>query len=139
MLLKTIQRLFKRVLTDEQGALPRNCERSSRPNSAKSLKRARLAQAQKRYEEISTLVQGLYENFASQIIPERQYRQLMTKYDREQAELETKIGELEAALSRQQQKPLDIDAFLAIIRKYKYPTELTDTMLSRACGQDRRL
>jgi site-specific DNA recombinase len=131
MLLKTIQRLFKRVLTDEQGfAEELRAQFEARQREKPQKEKAELAQAQKRYEEISTLVQGLYENFASQIIPERQYRQLMTKYDREQAELETKIGELEAALSEQQQKPLDIDAFLAIIRKYKYPTELTDTMLS---------
>ena len=47
-----------------------------------------LKRCQKRYDELSTLIRGLYENLISGLLPERQYKQLMKQYDDEQAELE---------------------------------------------------
>ena len=49
---------------------------------------------EKRYDELSKLIRGLYENLVSGLLPERQYKQLMKQYDDEQAELETKIEEM---------------------------------------------
>ena len=129
MLLKVIQRLCRRVLVDEQAfAEELRTQYEARLQEKPQKERAELAQAQRRYEEVCTHVQGSYENYTLKKVSERQYSQLMAKYDEEQAALETRIGELEASLA-DQLKPMDIDAFISIVRKYKYPTEITDAML----------
>jgi hypothetical protein len=64
----------------------------------------------------------------SGLLPERQYKQLMKQYDDEQAELETKIKKLEASISEDKEKSLDIEHFIRLIQKYKEPTEVTDMM-----------
>lgn len=83
---------------------------------------------QKRYDELSGLVRGLYENLVSGLLPERQYKQLMKQYDDEQAELEAKIEKLQAEVADSKEKPLDIEHFIALIRKIKSPDEVSDTM-----------
>ncbi len=70
-----------------------------------------LKRCQKRYDELSTLIRGLYENLISGLLPERQYKQLMKQYDDEQAELEAKME-------------------TSLIRKYKNPTEVSDLMFT---------
>lgn len=130
VLLKTIRRVCRMAVADEQALaeeLRTQYETRNREKPAKA--KAELAQAQKRYDEVSTLSQGLYENFTRKLISERQYRQLMVKYDAEQLELEEKIRELEAAITEEQKNAVDINSFLSIVRKYKNPQEVTDTML----------
>ncbi len=63
-----------------------------------------LKRFQKRYDELTALIRGLYENLVSGLLPERQYKQLMKQYDDEQAELETKIEEMEKATYRRKSK-----------------------------------
>ena len=46
---------------------------------------------QTRYDELSRLVWGLYENLMSGLLPERQYKQLSAQYDSEQADLEARM------------------------------------------------
>lgn len=59
---------------------------TDRPQRSKS----ELAQAQRRYDEISALTQSLFESYSAKTISERQYAQLMSNYDKEQGELEEK-------------------------------------------------
>ena len=66
----------------------------------------------------------------SGLLPERQYKQLMAQYDNEQAELETKIDKIKETLSEDKVKPLNIEHFISLIRKYKSPSEVTDMMFS---------
>ena len=68
-----------------------NEKQTEKPKQNKS----ELHRFQKRYDELSKLSLGLYENLVSGLLPERQYKQLMKQYDDEQAELETKIEEME--------------------------------------------
>lgn len=62
-----------------------------------------LRRYQKRYDELTTLIRGLYENLMSGLLPERQYKQLMKQYDEEQAELETKMKAIQEQLSEEKQ------------------------------------
>ena len=73
-----------------------NEKQTEKPKQNKS----ELYRFQKRYDELSALVRGLYENLVSGLLPERQYKQLMKQYDDEQAELETKIEEMERNLPK---------------------------------------
>ena len=54
----------------------------------------------------------------------------MAQYDNEQAELETKIEKIKETLLDDKVKPLNIEHFISLIRKYKYPSEVTDMMFS---------
>lgn len=85
---------------------------------------------QKRYDELSKLIRGLYENLVSGLLPERQYKQLMKQYDDEQAELETKIESMEKELTEEKVNAVDIKHFISLIRKCKEPTEISDLMFA---------
>lgn len=129
ILLSTVQRISRLVLKDEK-AFASELQRlwlerqTEKPQQAE----ADLKRMKKRYDELSGLVRGLYENLVSGLLPERQYKQLMKQYDDEQAELEGKIGKLEKELSESEEKPLDTKHFIALIRKFKSPDEVSDTM-----------
>ena len=79
---------------------------------------------------MSKLIRGLYENLVSGLLPERQYKQLMKQYDDEQAELETKIEEMEKELTEEKVNAVDIKHFISLIRKCKEPTEISDLMFA---------
>jgi hypothetical protein len=89
-----------------------------------------LLRFQKRYDELSKLSRGLYENLVSGLLPERQYKQLMKQYDDEQAELETKIEEMQQELTEEKTNTVDIKHFISLIRKCKEPTEISDLMFA---------
>ena len=88
-----------------------------------------LKRCQKRYDELSTLIRGLYENLISGLLPERQYKQLMKQYDDEQAELEMKMEAMRKELSEEKDSTMAIQHFVSLIRKYKNPTEVSDLKL----------
>ena len=56
-------------------------------------------------------------------------RSLVSKYDEEQQSLEKKIAELSEATSSYQVPKINPDKFVALIKKYKYPKELTREMV----------
>ena len=89
-----------------------------------------LKRFEKRYDELSALIRGLYENLVSGLIPERQYKQLMQQYDKEQEELETKMEVMRKELAENKDKSIDVKHFISLIRKYKNPTEVTDLMFT---------
>ena len=92
--------------------------------------KSELQRFQKRYDELSKLIRGLYENLVSGLLPERQYKQLMKQYDDEQAELETKIEEMQKELTEERANTVDIKHFISLIRKCKEPTEISDLMFA---------
>lgn len=130
LLLISLQRISQYVLTDEEGfAKELQARWQERADAEPDKNTAELNAKQKRYDELSGLVRNLYEHFASGMLSERQYKQLMQQYDTEQASIEARIEELQRMLSAEKHKPLQIDRFVALIRKYKNPTEITDAML----------
>ena len=104
LLLNTIQRLSKHVLADESAFAEElyaqwKATETDRPQRSKS----ELAQAQRRYDEISVLTQSLFESYSAKTISERQYAQLMSNYDKEQGELEEKMKALQEEQRKQKQ------------------------------------
>lgn len=131
LLSSTVKRLARFVMGDEEafaGELQRMWQENQqvKPQQCKS----GLSKLQKRYDELSVLIRGLYEHLVSGLLPERQYRQLMQQYDEEQSELEVKIEELTADLSEEKAKPMDIDRFISIIRQCKNPDQISDAMFA---------
>jgi DNA invertase Pin-like site-specific DNA recombinase len=99
LVLHSIQRISKHIIKDEQGfaeELRQNWQRQvdSKPQKDKS----DVISAQRRFDELDTLISGLYENFVGGLLPERQYKSLMEKYAKEQDELEKRIAEIKKRL-----------------------------------------
>lgn len=129
LILSTVKRFSRFVLNDEEAFAKElqalwNEKQSDKPKQNQS----ELKRCQKRYDELTALIRGLYENFVSGLLPERQYKQLMKQYDDEQAELETKIEEMKKALAEEKVNTVDIKHFISLIRKCKEPTEISDLM-----------
>ena len=82
LILSAVKRLSKFVLNDEEAFAKElqalwNEKQTEKPKQNKS----ELCRFQKRYDELSKLIRGLYENLVSGLLPERQYKQLMKQYD----------------------------------------------------------
>ena len=130
ILLETVKRLSKHVLQDpEQFAKELQTIWDRKQENKPLNQKSELNRLQKRYDDLSALVRGLYENLVAGLIPERQYRQLMTQYDNEQAEIECKMDEINESLDSEEEK-YDINHFISLIEKYKEPTEITDLMFT---------
>ena len=131
LILSAVKRLSRFVLNDEEAFAKElqalwNEKQTEKPKQNKS----ELLRFQKRYDELSKLIRGLYENLVSGLLPERQYKQLMKQYDDEQAELETKIEVMEKELAEEKVNAVDIKHFISLIRKCKEPTEISDLMFA---------
>jgi len=129
ILLATVQRFSRLVLQDENAFASElqamwEAKQEARPQQNRSEQK----RMRKRYDELSNQIRGLYENYTSGLLPERQYKQLMKQYDDEQAELESKIAHLEESISQESKTTLDINHFLSIIHKYKEPEAISDAM-----------
>ena len=130
LVLHAIQRVAKKVLLDENQFAQTLQEQWNLVNDDKPKKqREELLKSQRRYDELSRLVQKLYESYIAGDVSERQYKSLMKTYDDEQGELEVKIEQLNEEQKKEKQKPLKIKQFISLIKKYKEPTELTDEIL----------
>ena len=129
LILSTVKRFSRFVLNDEE-AFAKELQALWNEKQAAKPKRnqSELKRWQKRYDELTALIRGLYENLVSGLLPERQYKQLMKQYDEEQAELETKIEEMKKSLAEEKVNTVDIKQFISLIRKCKEPTEISDLM-----------
>ena len=94
-----------------------------------SIDKKALTTAQKRIAELDILIKGLYESNMTGKRPERQFRKLINQYDEEQLTLENKIAEMEANTEQTLAKKAEANRFIALVKRYKDITELTDAML----------
>ncbi|MBS6440318.1 MAG: recombinase family protein [Clostridiales bacterium] len=131
LILSAVKRFSRFVLNDEKAfALELQSLWKDKQEEKPKHNQSELKRCQKRYDELSTLIRGLYENLISGLLPERQYKQLMKQYDDEQAELEAKMETMKKELSEEKDSTMDIQHFISLIRKYKNPTEVSDLMFT---------
>ena len=88
-----------------------------------------LWEAEKRVTELDGMIQNLYESSMKGLLPERQVQRMIQQYDEEQILLERRITELKGQIEVETAKEAETDRFIALVKKYKDCTELTDTML----------
>lgn len=88
-----------------------------------------LWEAEKRVSELDSMIQNLYESSMKGLLPERQVQRMIQQYDEEQILLERRITELKGQIEVETAKEAETDRFIALVKKYKDCTELTDTML----------
>lgn len=130
VLLEYLQIISKRIIKDEDGFIKElqakwEEHQSAVPNQAKEEMKA----AQHRFDELDNLISGLYENLIAGLLPERQYKSLMAKYDAEQQDLERKLEELTEVLSEQKAPKINPEKFAELIKKYKNPQKLSREMV----------
>ena len=74
--------------------------------------------------------QKLSEDWTSERISEYNFKMLSQKYQAEQQELVEKIDKLRAELATEKQTTADAEKWIALIKQYSEPTELTAEMLN---------
>ena len=110
LVLSSVKRFSRFVLQDENAfAAELQSLWIERLKTEPKNQQSELQRCQKRYDELSNLVRGLYENLMLGLLSERQYRQLMKQYDVEQTELEINLTAMsrgfESHRLRQRQHP----------------------------------
>jgi hypothetical protein len=81
-------------------------------------------------EELDRLFQRLYEDNISGKISDERFTKLSGGYEAEQNDLQEKIAILQAELTGQEEQAMNLDRFLAIVKKYTGIKELTPTILN---------
>ena len=108
IVLKLLQRITARIVDDEEVFCTLLKDKWQQQNSsAPKQKKKDLVVAQKRFDELDALISGLYENYVAGVLPERQYKSLMIKYDTEQTELDGKIKQLQEELTEVKVSTID--------------------------------
>ncbi len=98
-------------------------ERSFRDN------RRELEQAQIRIRKLDSIIQRLYEDNIEGRISDERFTRMTASYETEQQGLETRVAELRTLLADAQDKQVNIDRFLTLVRKYTDIQELTSEVL----------
>lgn len=96
----------------------------------KQLQESELKRVEKRKAEVDGKFVRMYEDWSAGRITEYNFNLLTKKYQAEQLELEEKISRLQAELSAEQQTALDAEKWVALIKQYANPTELTAELLN---------
>lgn len=129
--LSRLQHWFKEVQQDESQLLQRLLKSNDNERSLVKKKTVSdLKKAQKRQAELDDLFSRMYEDRVTGKITERNFSMLSDKYQTEQEELETMIDSLQKQLAQDTQESADAGKWIALIKQYAYPTELTAELLN---------
>jgi DNA invertase Pin-like site-specific DNA recombinase len=92
--------------------------------------RKKLTKSKRRQDEVSTLIKKLYENYALDKIPEKNFTELLAGYNDEQGKLEAEIAELQTAIDEWETDSVRADKFIELVHKYTEFPELTPQILN---------
>ena len=129
--LARLQNWIYQAHTDEKQLLSKLLKSNDKETAkAHKKKSAGSAKAEKRKIEVDRLFVKLYEDWTSERISEYNFKMLSQKYQSEQQELVEKIEKLKAELATEKQTTADAEKWIALIKQYSNPTELTAEMLN---------
>lgn len=92
--------------------------------------RTELDRIMRRTNELDTLLQKLYEDYALGRLPEKRHAKLSAQYEEEQAQLEQRSTELMEQMNAEQEESVNVDRFMELVDRYADFTELTTPMLN---------
>ena len=120
------------VAQNDENDLLEKLMNSSDKNLAVSRKRAvsDLKKAEKRLKELDSLFTKPYEDRVADKINERNFNMLTVKYQQEQNELQERINSLNAMLKEEKEDVSNKEKWIALIKQYTEPKELTAPMLN---------
>ena len=91
--------------------------------------RKKLMSNQKRRDELDRLIQRIYEDMVAGRLTDKRFEILSDEYEREQAELEQSIAELQTEVGSFDDSAARAESFLELTRRYQDFSELTAPML----------
>ncbi|MBQ3046386.1 MAG: DUF4368 domain-containing protein, partial [Clostridia bacterium] len=91
---------------------------------------AELTKSKKRKAEVDRLFAKMYEDWANERITEYNFNMMSERYQTEQQELDEKINTLEAELSTEKKVTDNAEKWIAVLKQYSNPTELTAELLN---------
>lgn len=105
--------------------------KKSRAESDKSLKDAKreLEQAQLRILKLDGIIQRLHEDNIDGKISDERFVKMSESYEAEQKTLESRVAELRGQIAAQQESTVNVDRFLALVRRYTDIRELTPEII----------
>ena len=83
----------------------------------------------RRIEEIDTLIERLYVDNVSGKVTDERYEKMSVKFEAEQAGLKETVDALENEISEQEEKSVNVDRFLTVVRRYTTIEELTPAIV----------
>ena len=120
------------LVQNGEGELMKRLLNASDKEQAAARKRqaAELKRTEKRKAEVDKLFSRMYEDWVAGRITEYNFNMLSGKYQTEQAQLDEKIGQLQAAIAAESQTVADAESWIALMKQYVNPTELTAELLN---------
>ena len=83
-----------------------------------------------RDRELDILFEKIYEDNVSGKISDERFAKMSSKYEKEQKDINTRMGKIEQEISQSKNRTLTTDMFLATVRKYTRARKLTPRMLN---------
>ena len=97
--------------------------------------RTELDRIMRRTNELDTLLQKLYEDYALGRLPEKRHAKLSAQYEAEQEQLEQRSAELVEQMNAEREESVNVDRFMELVDRYTDFTELTTPMLNEFIGK----
>jgi hypothetical protein len=90
----------------------------------------RLIKANRRCDELDTLIKKLYETYALGKLPENHFDRMIAEYDEEQTALRREVTELQTQIETFAADSVRADRFIELVRRYTEFDELSPSLLN---------
>ncbi len=126
----TLRAVNRYAIADEDGFRRRLAQEAAayQPDDRKQLAK-HIREKEKHIARLEHLLKKLYEDYALGHIPEERFDKLSAQYEQEEALLKAELADDQARLSEVQTTSAQTDKYLALARKYRDCTEVTDDMI----------
>lgn len=126
----TLRTVNRYAIADEEGFRRRLAREAAtyQPDDRKQLAKA-IREKEKHIARLEHLLKKLYEDYALGHIPEERFDKLSAQYEQEEATLKAELADDQARLNNVQTASAQTDKYLALARKYRDCTEVTDDMI----------
>ena len=131
LLLENIRSVSRYAIQDEAAFAEKVREATTirQAEQAKKLQQE-MKKAQKRIDELDTILQKLFESYALGKIPESRFHTLSAGYEAEQKELREILSRSEKEIAAYTSDEQNIAAFMALAKHYREPEDLTPEMIN---------
>ena len=126
----TLRTVNRYAIADEEGFRRRLAQEAAayQPDDRKQLAK-QIREKEKHIARLEHLLKKLYEDYALGHIPEERFDRLSAQYEQEEATLKVELADDQVRLNEVQTASAQTDKYLALARKYRDCTEVTDDMI----------
>jgi len=98
-------------------------------NKGLTRKKRRIVEIQVRTKELDNIFQRIYEDNIAGKLSDDRFMKLSKGYDIEQADLQNELKQFQQEVQQDEKQTVNVERFLAIVKKYTHLTELTPEIL----------